>query len=245
MKIAICDDDTLCRETVFQVVTEYIEQGNREISVASFERASDLMEDSLRIGGYDIYILDILMPRTNGIELGLQLRDAGFDSKILYLTSSTDYAIAAFKAKASDYLLKPIKKEELFSALDEAITSLVEKREKGLVVKTRDSTLKLSFDSILYAELDKKAVVYHLVNGKTIKGVAIRTSFAEAVQEMLRDNRFTMCGASMVVNLYYINVVDNDILIFKTGHKTYISKRNSRELRSVWSNFWFNEGGCK
>lgn len=245
MKIAICDDDALCLGSVLDLVTEYTRQKEQEISVSTYTRASDLMEDSQRIGGYDIYILDVLMPRTNGIELGLQLRDAGFDSRILFLTSSTDYAIAAFKVKASDYLLKPVKKDELFSALDEAIVSLSGKREKGLVIKTRENSVNLSFDSILYAELDRKTVVYHLVNGKTIEGAAIRTSFAEAVQELLRDNRFAMCGTSMVVNLYYIQVVDSDILIFRTGHRTHIGRRASRELRSVWSNFWFNGEGSK
>ena len=113
------------------------------------------------------------------------------------------------------------------------------------MVKNRDSSIRLAFDSILYAQLEKKTVVYHLVNGKTIESATIRTSFTEAVQELLRDSRFAMCSTSMVVNLYYVHSVDNEVLKFKTGQRTYLSRRASRELRSVWSNFWFNEEGSK
>lgn len=245
MQIAICDDDRLCREAVTELVTEYIQQKDRVISFDVYSQAGDLLEAVQRLGSYDIYILDIMMPKTNGIELGMQLRQQDGESKILYLTSSTDFAIAAFKARASDYLLKPAKKEELFAALDDAIATLAEKREKGMVLKTRDSSIKLAFDSILFAQLDKKTVVYHLVNGKTIESAAIRTGFAEAVQELLQDPRFAMCGTSMVVNLYYVHSVENEILKFKSGQQAYLSRRASRELRSVWADFWINGEGSK
>lgn len=245
MKIAICDDDALCADAAMAMVTEYCTRRSRDITVSAYTRPGELLEVSQRIGGYDIYILDILMPDLNGIDLGLQLRKRDPGSKILYVTSSTDYAIAAFKAKASDYLLKPVQREELFAALDDAIASLSERREKGFLLKTRDSSIYLPFDRILYAQLDRKTVVYHLTNGKTMEGAAIRTGFAEAVQELLRDSRFAMCGTSMAVNLYHVHTVENESLKFKTGQQAYISRRACRELRSAWSDFWINKEGSK
>ena len=44
----------------------------------------------------------------NGIELGIKLRQLGYDGKIIYLTSSVEFAIDLFKAKAYNYILKPI-----------------------------------------------------------------------------------------------------------------------------------------
>lgn len=240
MKIVICDDNAQCREETAALVREYIRQRDRHMDLAVFSCPVELLEEARRAGGFDIYLLDVLMPRINGIELGMQLRQWDFDSKILYLTSSTDYAIAAFKAKASDYLLKPVKREELFQALDDAVASLASRREKGIFLKTRESNIRLSYDSILYAQLEKKAVVYHLTNGKTVVGAAIRTGFSEAVQELLQEGRFALCGKSLVVNLYHIHAVETEMIRFRTGDQTYIGRRASRELRSAWADFWIN-----
>lgn len=108
MRIAICDDEKACREEVTPLVKEYIQQSGLAMDLTVYENGTDLLEDARRIGSFDIYILDILMPLLNGIDLGIQLRELDTDSKIFYLTSSPDYSIRAFKAKAWEYLLKPV-----------------------------------------------------------------------------------------------------------------------------------------
>lgn len=238
MKIAICDDDIFCRTHVLKLVNEYISSGNRNISVTAYEHADDLLEDALKIGGYDIYLLDVMMPDTDGIKLGLSLREAGLDGKILYLSASDEHAYDAFRAKASNYILKPAKKETLFPALDELIGWISTRTVKSILVKTKDHSISLAFDNILYADTNKRAIAYHLINDQVIESSTIRTSFAEAIQELLQDHRFTMCGASMVVNLHHVTSVESEALVFKNGSSIYISKRTSREVRNAWQNFW-------
>ena len=114
-----------------------------------YENGTTLLDDVRRTGRFDIDTLDILMPLPNGIDLGMQLQEQDSDSRIFCLTSSPDYAIRAIKARVWEYLLKPVKKAELFPALDEAVSSLTVKREDGFVIKTSQSSIRLTFDSIL------------------------------------------------------------------------------------------------
>ena len=245
MRIAICDDDALCRQDVLNMVNEYIAASGRELTVTVYERAAALTDDVLRFGGFDIYILDIIMPGANGIQLGIELRQTDAYGKILYLTSSREYAIDAFKAKASDYLLKPVEKDKLFAALDDAINTIANRRERSLIIKTRENSTRLVFDNILYAELLNRKVMYYLVSGETIEGSTIRTTFAEAIEELLQDARFVMCGSSIAVNLYYITMTETDTLFFNNGKKLYIGKRAGREIRSAWTDFWMSGEGSK
>ena len=83
MRIAICDDEAICLSQVAAVADEY--NKDKGISFDTFSHPEDLLEAAEKIGGYDIYILDVIMPSLNGIELGLKLRDAGYDGKIIYL----------------------------------------------------------------------------------------------------------------------------------------------------------------
>ena len=245
MKIAICDDDALCREQVLGLVNAYVEQKNRDISVSVYDRAIALIDAAQRFGGYDIYILDIIMPGMNGIKLGVELREFDPDGKILYLTSSAEFALESYQAKAFDYILKPVQAERLFTALDEAIATIANRKEKSLIVKTRENRVKLTMDQILYVELVDRRVAYHLLNGNTIESSSIRTTFVDCIQELLADGRFVLCGSGIAVNLYHVTKADIETLFFKNGKKLYIGKRAGREMMSIWSDFWLYGEGNK
>lgn len=107
MKIAICDDDAYFREQIEGLVQKYI-SGDLKKTVSVFSHAEELLEDVNKNGGFDIYLLDIVMPAMNGIDLGKELRKNGQDGKIIYLTSSAEFAIDSYEAEASSYILKPI-----------------------------------------------------------------------------------------------------------------------------------------
>ena len=242
MKIAVCDDNEPLRREILSLAAEYISRNpTREISCTPFAAAEDLLEAVERGGGYDIYILDIIMPGMDGIALGVRLRELGFDGRIIYLTSSPEYAIDSFQAKPFNYILKPINKDRFLSALNEAILSVSEKKEHTLIVKTKECSIRLTLDSIMYAQLNRRTVLYHLTNGKIVESIQIRTPFHEAVQELLHDRRFVLCGASMVANLHHITMIENDALVFNDTHRAYLGKKACREVRSIWYDFCFNE----
>ena len=245
LRIAICDDDVLCREQVTAIVSSYKDQRGLDMELSIYESAAALLHDVALRGGFDLYLLDIIMPGENGIELGRQLRRESPEGKIIYLTSSHEYAVDSYRVRAFDYLIKPVAQGQLFHTLDEAIQTLAVKKGKSLIVRTKESSTKVSFESIMYAKLAGKSIAYHLTNGVTVEGVSIRTTFSEAISELLLDERFALCGSGTAVNLYHVTTVDGDTLYFKNGGKLYIGLRAGRSLRSVWMDFWMNREGSK
>ena len=244
MQIAICDDEYLFRSQLMEFTKEYASMHpQQEIEVFEFSQAEDLIEAAGRIGGFDIYLLDIVMPGMNGIDLGVQLRRICSDGRILYLTSSSEYAIDSFRAKPFNYILKPLKRENFHAALDEAAASIVAKKEKSLIVKTNESSVKLNLNNILYAQLERRTICYHLSDGSAVESILIRTAFSEAVQELLRDKRFVLCGASIVANLHHITMVEKDALLFTNRFKLFIPRKASGTIRSAWYDYWFEEEG--
>lgn len=241
MKIAVCDDEKKCLETALAATEKYAKQ-NSEKSVAfeAFTHPEDLISACEKNGGYDIYILDVVMPDMNGIQLGDTLRKLGFDGKIIYLTSSEEYSLDAFRVKAFDYLIKPVNDEALFKAVDEAFEAIAEKNDKYILVKSKERSIKLSFDSIMYAELRQRSVRYYLTKGRTVDTVTLRTTFTEACSELLDDRRFYLCTQSMLVNLDHVTEVENKAAVFGDTYKIFLSEKNCRKLRSVWSEYIFS-----
>lgn len=242
MKIAICDDDALCRRQAVDVVQAYAEaHPEHHISYTAFEWTDDLLEAAGKIGGFDIYILDIIMQGDmNGIQLGQRLREQNYNGKILYLTSSEEYAIDSFKVKAFNYITKPIVRDSFFASLDE-VCEVIERNDRSIIVKTKENSVKLHFDTVMYAELSKRAIVYYLVGGTSVESTTIRTTFNEAVSELLSDRRFVLCGASMVANLQHVTMVENEAILFRNKHKAFLGKKACRELRCAWNDYHFSE----
>jgi len=240
MKIAICDDESRCLNDAIAAAEEYVKKVDKSIAFDAFSHPEDLLDACQKQGGYDIYILDVIMPDMNGIQLGEKIRELGLDGKIIYLTSSEEYSLDAFRVKAFDYLIKPLQKEAFFKAVDEAAEQIAQKKEKFLLVKSKERSIKLSYDSIVYAELTKRAVHYYLTKGRTVEGVTLRVPFTEACAELLADKRFYLCRQSMLLNLDYVTEVENEAVILGDSYKVFLSDKTCRKLRSVWSEYLFD-----
>ena len=244
LKIAICDDDAVCREQVLSAVSDYIRERNeRELTVLEFSHAEDLLERAKKEGGFDVYLLDIVMPHMNGIQLGDELRSHGYDGKIIYLTSSEEYALDSYRVRALSYLMKPVKSSLLFPVLDDALRLLTVKNERGIMVKTKSACARVTFDSILYAELCRRALFFHLTNGEVIESTTVRCSFDEALSEAISDPRFVQIGTSAIANMYHISAIESEAIVFKSGERLHVGKRVARTVRSVWYDFWFSGEG--
>ncbi|NGZ28737.1 MAG: sigma-54-dependent Fis family transcriptional regulator [Magnetococcales bacterium] len=85
------------------------------------EHASNASEGLKRIGGgeFDVVISDINMPGMSGIEMVRQAKEAGTETVFLMMTAfaSVDTALEAMKAGAYDYLIKPLRKEDILLRL--------------------------------------------------------------------------------------------------------------------------------
>ena len=75
--------------------------------------------------------------------------------------------------------------------------------------------------------------------------VQIRTAFSEAIQELLQDSRFVLCGKSIAANLHHITMVEKDAVVFKDGSRIYLPRNACVEVRSQWNEFWLDGEGSK
>ncbi len=112
MKILVVEDD--------RKVAGFIEMGLRE------ERyAVDIAEDGeqaivlAHVNDYDAILLDLMLPKKNGLQVAAELRADGQKTPILMLTArdATEDIIRGLDAGADDYLPKPFKFDELLARL--------------------------------------------------------------------------------------------------------------------------------
>ncbi len=109
----IIDDERLARVILRDMINTFTQvQIVDECSNASSAKISI---EELRP---DFILLDIRMPDKTGFEL---LEDLDYIPQVIFTTAYDEHAIQAFKVNALDYLLKPIKEEDLSKALDKIV----------------------------------------------------------------------------------------------------------------------------
>lgn len=116
MKVLIADDEASARDRLRGLLAEI----DPALSVVG--EAGDGGE-ALRLIAQaqpDLVLLDIRMPRIDGLEAARQIARMPAPPAVVFITAHDDYALDAFEAGAVDYLLKPVRKQRLEAALGKA-----------------------------------------------------------------------------------------------------------------------------
>ena len=103
MKIAICDDEISVLNEIKSLLAEYCKDYDREISCDVFQSPLELLTKMEQSGCYDALFLDILMNDDNGIEVARELRKTDKDVRIVFLTSSPEFAVQSYTVGAFYY----------------------------------------------------------------------------------------------------------------------------------------------
>lgn len=116
MKLLIADDEKLARLRLQSLVAEI--DGDFQV-VAEAENGLEALQKWKETQA-DVLLLDIRMPEMDGLDVAREIVKYSFPISVIFTTAFSEHALQAFDANAVDYLLKPIRKDRLISALKKA-----------------------------------------------------------------------------------------------------------------------------
>lgn len=237
-RIAICDDSMFELEATYRMVKKFIEERPKiDFFVQCFQSTYDLIECIQTKGDFSIYLLDIIMPEMNGIDIGEFIRKRDNTSVIIYLTASSEYAVSSYTVQAFHYLLKPLHCNRLFSVLDAALQRIESELAKSYLVKTADGIQAVRYHIIIYAECRAHHILYYLSDGTVIKSLTLRRPFDEVMAPFLKDDRFIKISASFIINMNFIQSMTNEYFVMTNGAQLSISRRVRSTCKKEYINF--------
>lgn len=234
MKVIICDDNVMDLQIIEELLLQYRAlHTDRKFALEKYIDPSRLYREITNGKTADLYILDMLMPKRTGIDLGKRIRECGGDSIIIYLTSSDDFALDAYGVHAIRYLLKPIEAEKLFEALDYGMFLLEERNEAEAVylVKTAEGLAKTPYSQIEYIENANRKLEVHLVAGSILKSIFIRRSFEKEIEELAAERNFLQVHKSFLVNLDHVKQLGSGVMIMESGRQIPVSKAKAANVK--------------
>lgn len=132
LRVLLVDDEPLARQRLARLLAEH-----KNFEVVAEAGNGQAALDWLRQHKADIVLLDIEMPGLTGLEVAEKLAHESLESvpAIIFCTAYDEYAFNAFKVDAVDYLLKPIRKEDLNKALQKAYRRIEQAENTDVAVK--------------------------------------------------------------------------------------------------------------
>lgn len=176
----------------------------------------------------DLVFLDISMPAMNGIELAQWITKEYPTIKIIFTTAYDEYALDAFEVNATDYLLKPIRRERLLRAVKKLFPA--EQQAEHYILKDGNITHKILLNDIIFLHADQKYTEVHLSDKTLLSSDSLKDFEERYPEQLLRIHRSTLInpdlllgieqqGSSMLVNLK------------NTETKPEVSRRHQAQVR--------------
>lgn len=242
INLVMCDDNSADLETLRESANEYIDSRGFCGETVCFSSPEEVLRFSENIGedNVTVYLLDVIIPETDGIELGKMIREHDKSSAIIYISTSREYSLDAFSVRAFSYLIKPFSREKLFSELDECL-SRIEHASQTLSIKTANSTVILAISDIVAVEYLDHRLIFHLVRGKKVESSYRRQPFDVRAEEIMQTGAFLKVSASYLVNYRNIQGVKADEFIMCDGSQYKITRKYA-DARKRYIDYELNGG---
>lgn len=198
-KIAICDDSDADRQYISGFVAGWAADTGHTVQIALFSSAENFLFHYAEKNDYDILLLDIEMGDMDGVTMAKKLRQDNDTVQIIFITGYSDYIAEGYEVAALHYLMKPVRREKLFSVLTRAAEKL-SKNEKVLNFELGGEMVRIPVYQIRYAQVSGNYVTIHASHHFTIK-----MTLGELEKKL--DDRFYRVSRSAVVNLTQISRV--------------------------------------
>lgn len=203
MKILIVDDEKPARDRLRQLLDDF--DGHEVVGEAANGEQAIAMTTEL---SPEIVLLDIRMPGISGIETARHLGAMESPPAVVFTTAYDEYAVEAFDARAIGYVLKPVRRERLQSALEQAARlgsqvlselaadSELENRRQHVCTRMRGGLYLIPIRDINFFSADQKYVSAHHVNGRGLIDDSLKSLEQEFCDDFVRIHR----GALVAVN---------------------------------------------
>ncbi len=240
IRIAICDDNIIELEQTFELVQKYKQShARRSFEIRKFPDAHSLLEDMKEGGNYNIYILDIVMPDVNGIELGERINQVDDKAKLILLTTSREFGVESYTIFARNYLLKPCEEEKMFAALDKLLQDEERDESKLFTIHVPLGAQLVPYNELRFIEYYKHRLIVHTAHEK-VESATLREPFSTLVGELLEDGRFIQVSVSHIVNMQYVKRFTSRYIEMTDGEQITLS-RNYANARNVYMEYMFEK----
>jgi len=244
IKAVIVDDEKPSREVICNYLRDYCE----DIQVVAKASSVKSAYKAIKKHNPDLLFLDIELGDGKGFDLLTMFEKIKF--KIIFITAYSEYAIKAFRVNAIDYLLKPVKIDELKSAVEKAklFNNHIDSEKIAALIKnipgafSQQPTITIphikGFDVLKINDIIMcKAAGYCTEFYLTGKKKVLSSKNLKNYEELLNSHHFIRVHHSFMVNINHVcSYTKQGEIELTEGNKAALGDSNKKMFFELLSN---------
>lgn len=167
-KIAICDDDRKICDDLKKVLKQIAKFNDYEFDISIFQSGENFYNFFVEKNyEFDMVFLDIeLSEKNNGVYIGNAIKNKFFkESKLVYLSSHTEYALELFKTHPFDFITKPLD----FKVIENVVISIIK------LINKQNKPFAYKIGNIKY-EIDLYKILYFCSRGRKMEIITLKNN---------------------------------------------------------------------
>ena len=237
IKIAFCDDDMEVLHQMNELLDRYRVERNEDITYVAFQSPFELLTEIEKGIRPDILFLDVVMPGQNGMDVAKEIRQYDTNMKIIFLTSSPEFAVESYSVGAYFYQLKPIWEESFFRLMDAVLAECEKKKKNSLILRSKDGITRIDLQQLEYCEVLGRKLLFHLENGAVLESAG---SLADLAGQLMQYSNFFRPHRSFLVNMEYIQNISSRSIKMVNDAEIPIPHGKCSEIKNTYMEYAFN-----
>ena len=215
MLIAICDDNSADAEKIRFSLMDI----TQDLEMKWFSTGTELIESVKSGNNYSVLFQDVYLEKESGIEVAKSVKELSPDTQVIFVTSSLDHAIDAFKVQATDYLVKPCSEADIVKAFARVSVKMNTKYSVPVVINTGKEIHVFHTEKVIKIESDRHYTVICCSNNRTERLLINFSYVAE-----LFGNKFIEIRRGLLVNPGFIEKISGVNVILADGSSYILPK---------------------
>lgn len=237
IKIAFCDDDMEALHQMNELLDRYRVERNEDITYAAFQSPFELLTEIEKGIRPDILFLDVVMPGQNGMDVAKEIRQYDTNMKIIFLTSSPEFAVESYSVGAYFYQLKPIWEESFFRLMDAVLAECEKKKKNSLILRSKDGITRIDLQQLEYCEVLGRKLLFHLEDGAVLESAG---SLDDLAGQLMQYSNFFRPHRSFLVNMEYIQNISSRSIKMVNDAEIPIPHGKCSEIKNTYMEYAFN-----
>ncbi len=238
MNILVVDDEELARQRIHSLLKDH---DDYTICAEAENGAEALM--MVERHQPDLILLDISMPVMDGLEVAKHLAGMPNPPAVIFTTAYGEYALEAFSTKATGYLMKPIRQEQLLKSLQQARSLNRAQRtgvdsgeeagagRKHICARMRGNLELIPIEDVFYFQADQKYVTVRHKKGEVIIEESLKSLETDLSDKFIRIHRNALVAKSRISGLAKTNIGRVKVKIDNIEDQLEVSRRHVAEIR--------------